>query len=100
MKERSQTITKLTIAEKINQEIGLSKEDSASIIEGILNEIKTCLVNDGMVKISSFGTLLVKQKEERPGTIPQTSERVMIGKRKSISFRPSRIIKNLINSDE
>ena len=66
------TVTKATIAENINQEIGLSKEDSASIIDDILNEIKTSLAKDGIVKISSFGTFLVKKKKERPGNVPNT----------------------------
>lgn len=92
------TVTKATIAGDINQEIGLSKEDSASIIDDILNEIKTSLVKDGIVKISSFGTFLVKKKKERPGNIPNTSEKVMIQARNSISFRPSKIIKKLINN--
>lgn len=92
------TVTKATIAENINQEIGLSKEDSASIIDDILNEIKTSLAKDGIVKISSFGTFLVKKKKERPGNVPNTSEKVMMQARSSISFRPSKIIKNLINN--
>jgi integration host factor subunit alpha len=92
------TVTKATIAENINQEIGLSKEDSASIIDDILNEIKTSLAKDGIVKISSFGTFLVKKKKERPGNVPNTSEKVMMQARSSISFRTSKIIKNLINN--
>ncbi|MDE5062671.1 integration host factor subunit alpha [Wolbachia endosymbiont of Drosophila tsacasi] len=92
------TVTKATIAKNINQEIGLSKEDSASIIDDILNEIKTSLAKDGIVKISSFGTFLVKKKKERPGNIPNTSEKVMIQARSLISFRPSKIIKKLINN--
>lgn len=58
------TVTKATIAENINQEIGLSKEDSASIIDDILDEIKTSLAKDGIVKISSFGTFLVKKRRK------------------------------------
>ncbi|WP_108784330.1 MULTISPECIES: integration host factor subunit alpha [unclassified Wolbachia] len=92
------TVTKATIAECINQEIGLSKEDSIAIIDDILDEIKTSLAKDGIVKISSFGTFLVKNKKERPGNIPKTSERVVIQARKSISFRPSKMTKRLINN--
>ncbi|WP_168464687.1 integration host factor subunit alpha [Wolbachia endosymbiont of Ctenocephalides felis wCfeT] len=94
------TVTKATIAEIINQEIGLSKEDSAAIIEDILDEMKANLVNDGVVKISSFGTFIVKKKKERPGNVPRTSEKVMIKARNSISFRPSKIIKRLINDNK
>ncbi|MDN5248035.1 MAG: integration host factor subunit alpha [Wolbachia endosymbiont of Tyrophagus putrescentiae] len=92
------TITKSIIAEKINQEIGLPKEDAALIINSILDEIKNCLQKDGIVKISSFGTLLVNEKRERPGVIPKTSQKVIIKARKSISFKPSRIMKKSINN--
>ncbi|MGL9726261.1 MAG: integration host factor subunit alpha [Wolbachia sp.] len=92
------TITKATIIESINREIGLSKEDSAAIIDDILNEIKTSLAKDGIVKIPSFGTFLIRRKEERPGNVPNTSKRVIIQARNSISFRPSQILKKLINN--
>ncbi len=61
------TVTKATIAEDINQEIGLSKEDSAAIIDDILDEIKASLVKDGIVKISSFGTFLIKKRKKGQG---------------------------------
>ncbi|MDD9331853.1 MAG: integration host factor subunit alpha [Wolbachia sp.] len=99
-KEKAKTVTKATIVESINQDIGLSKEDSASIVDDILDEIKTGLIEDGVVKISSFGTLLVKRKKERPGNIPCTSQKVMVKARNSISFRPSKVIKKLINNDK
>ncbi|MGL9717508.1 MAG: integration host factor subunit alpha [Wolbachia sp.] len=91
------TVTKATIAEHINQEIGLSKEDSAAIIDDILDEIKASLVKDGIVKISSFGTFLIKRKKERPGNVPNTAKKVVIQARNSVSFRPSKVIKKLIN---
>ncbi|QOD38763.1 integration host factor subunit alpha [Candidatus Wolbachia massiliensis] len=94
---KDMTVTKATIAKDINQEIGLSKEDSATLVDDILDEIKTSLIRDGIVKISSFGTFLIKKKEERPGNIPNTSKKVVIQARNTISFRPSKVIKNLIN---
>lgn len=98
MTTKGTTVTKATIIESINREIGLSKEDSAAIIDDILNEIKTSLVKDGIVKIPSFGTFLVRRKKERPGNVPNTSERVIIRARNSISFRPSQMLKKLINN--
>ncbi len=91
------TVTKTKIVEKISQEIGLPKEEIYLIINNILDEIKIHLAKDGIVKISSFGTFIVNQKKERPGNIPNTSQRVVIKARKSISFRPSKMIKELIN---
>ncbi|MDG7056506.1 MAG: HU family DNA-binding protein [Wolbachia endosymbiont of Meromenopon meropis] len=91
------TVTKATIVDDINREIGLSKEDSAAIVNDILNEIKIGLVRDGIVKISSFGTFLVKRKKERPGNVPNTSKKVIIQSRNSVSFRSSKLIKRLIN---
>ncbi|QKX03096.1 integration host factor subunit alpha [Wolbachia endosymbiont of Litomosoides sigmodontis] len=95
---RGMTVTKAIIAEDINQEIGLSKEDSAAIIDDILDEIKTSLVKDGIVKISSFGTFSIKKKKERPGNVPNTSKKVIIQARNSVSFRPSKVVKKLINN--
>ncbi len=91
------TVTKIKIVEKISQEIGLPKDEIHLIINNILDEIKIHLAKDGIVKISSFGTFIVKHKKERPGNIPNTSQRVVIKARKSISFRPSKVIKELIN---
>lgn len=98
MTTKDTTVTKATIAECINQEIGLSKEDSVAIIEDILDEIKTSLAKDGIVKISLFGTFLVRRKKARPGNVPNTSEKVVIQARNSISFRPSQMLKKLINN--
>lgn len=98
MTTKDTTVTKATIAECINQEIGLSKEDSIAIIDDILDEIKTSLAKDGIVKISSFGTFLVRRKKERPGNVPNTSEKVVIQARNSISFKPSQVLKKLINN--
>lgn len=98
MKTKDTTVTKATIAECINQEIGLSKEDSVAIIEDILDEIKMSLAKDEIVKISSFGTFLVRRKKERPGNVPNTSEKVVIQARNSISFKPSQVLKKLINN--
>lgn len=94
---KDMTVTKAIIAEDINREIGLSKEDSAAIVDDILDEIKAGLVKDGIVKISSFGTFLVKKKKERPGNIPNTPKKVVVQARNSVSFRPSKVIKKLIN---
>jgi integration host factor subunit alpha len=99
-KEPKITLTKTQIAKNISQEIGFSKEDSAAIIDDILGAIKAGLIEDQEVKISSFGTFLVKKKKERPGNVPKTSEKVVIPARNVISFKPSKIIKKLINNDK
>ncbi len=69
------TLTKSKIVEMINQEIGLPKEGVSLIIDDIMDEIKSSLMKQGKVKISSFGTFIVKKKKERPGNIPHTSKR-------------------------
>lgn len=91
------TLTKEKIAEFLNEEIGLSKEDSSAIVGDILNEIIEGLIKDGEVKISSFGTFIVRKKKERPGNILGTSKKVMISERNSIYFKPSQKLKDLIN---
>ncbi len=79
------TVTKATIAEDINQEIGLSKEDSAAIIDDILDEIKASLVKDGIVKISSFGTFLIKKRKKGQGMY-QIHQKKVVNSRQEIQF--------------
>ncbi|MGL9762766.1 MAG: HU family DNA-binding protein [Wolbachia sp.] len=91
---KDMTVTKATIAEDINREIGLSKKDSAAIIDDILDEIKASLVKDGIVKISSFGTFLVKKKEGKARKYTKYTKKIVVQARNSVSFRSSKVIKN------
>lgn len=91
------TVTRAQLSEAVYQEVGLSRNESAELVESVLEEIAQSLSRDEVVKISSFGSFLVRQKGERIGRNPKTGEEVPILPRKVLVFRPSHVLKNRIN---
>ena len=91
------TITRADLSEAVYQEVGLSRNDSASLVETVLNEIVDALARGETVKISSFGSFSVRQKGRRIGRNPKTGEEVPILPRKVLVFRASHVLKNKIN---
>lgn len=91
------TITRAQLGEAVYQEVGLSRNESADLLETVLNEISSALANGETVKISSFGSFSVRQKGQRIGRNPKTGEEVPILPRKVLVFRPSQVLKNRIN---
>jgi len=92
------TVTRAQLSEAVYQEVGLSRNESAQLVEAVLNEISGCLVGDEMVKISSFGSFAVRQKGGRIGRNPKTGEEVPIAPRRVLVFRPSHVLKEQVNS--
>ena len=92
------TITRSHLSEAIYQEVGLSRNESAELLESVLGEISDALAEGDNVKISSFGSFSVRQKGERVGRNPKTGEEVPILPRQVLVFRPSQILKSRINS--
>ncbi len=93
------TITRVDLSEAIYQEVGLSRKDSSDLLDMILDEISDALVKGEEVKISSFGTMMVRSKNERVGRNPKTGEEVPITPRRVISFRASQLLKKEINNE-
>ena len=93
------TVTRAHLAEAVYQEVGLSRSESGDLVDAILDEVSNALLEDGTVKISSFGTFAVRQKGERIGRNPKTGEEVPILPRKVLVFRASQKLKDLINGD-
>ncbi|HET6519235.1 MAG TPA: integration host factor subunit alpha [Geminicoccaceae bacterium] len=91
------TVTRAQLAEAVYQEVGLSRSESAELVDAILSEITTSLMEDGTVKVSSFGTFSVRQKGQRVGRNPKTGEEVPILPRRVLVFRPSQVLKDRIN---
>lgn len=91
------TITRAQLGEAVYQEVGLSRNESANLLETVLNEIADSLARGDTVKISSFGSFSIRQKGQRIGRNPKTGEEVPILPRKVLVFRPSQILKNRIN---
>ena len=93
----ARTMTRADLSEAVYQEVGLSRNESAELVESVLNEISDALVRGEMVKLSSFGSFSVRQKGERIGRNPKTGEEVPILPRRVLVFRASHVLKNLIN---
>ncbi|AUG52950.1 MULTISPECIES: integration host factor subunit alpha [Thalassospira] len=92
------TVTRADLAEAVYQEVGLSRNESAQLLETVLDEISSALIRDEVVKISSFGSFSVRSKGERIGRNPKTGEEVPILPRKVLVFRPSQVLKSRINA--
>ncbi|MDC0987139.1 MAG: integration host factor subunit alpha [Alphaproteobacteria bacterium] len=93
------TVTRAQLTEAVYQEVGLSRHESADLVESVLLEISTTLAQGEMVKISSFGSFSVRQKGQRIGRNPKTGEEVPILPRRVLVFRPSHVLKNKINTN-
>ena len=92
-----QTITRSQLSEAVYQEVGLSRNESAELLESILSKISETLSNEESVKISSFGSFSVRRKGQRIGRNPKTGEEVPILPRKVLVFRPSQVLKSQIS---
>jgi len=91
------TITRADLSEVVYQKVGLSRTESASLVELILREIADSLSRGENVKLSSFGSFVVRQKGRRIGRNPKTGEEVPIEPRRVMVFKPSNILKSRIN---
>ncbi len=91
------TLTRLGICEQIYQQIGLSRKDSLDIVQNIIEKKSNALANGNDVKLSSFGSFILKRKKARMGRNPKTKVEALISERNVIVFRPSMQLKNKIN---
>ncbi|MCL4679527.1 MAG: integration host factor subunit alpha [Alphaproteobacteria bacterium] len=93
----ARTITRADLAEAVYQQVGLSRNESADLVEVLLNEISNTLIAGDNVKISSFGSFTIREKGERVGRNPKTGVEVPISPRKVLVFRASHVLKDKIN---
>ncbi len=95
-----QTITRSQLSEAVYQEVGLSRNESAELLETVLNKISDTLAAGDSVKISSFGSFSVRSKGQRIGRNPKTGEEVPILPRRVLVFRPSQVLKSRISQSD
>ena len=93
----SATVTRAHLAEAVYREIGLSRNESADLVETVLREMSDSLARGEPVKISSFGSFSVRRKGARVGRNPKTGEEVPILPRRVLVFRASNVLKSRIN---
>ena len=92
------TLTRMDLSEAVFEEVGLSRNESAQLVEAVLEHMSDALVAGQQVKISSFGTFSVREKSARVGRNPKTGEEVPINPRRVLTFRPSHLMKDRVAS--
>lgn len=90
------TLTRMDLADAVHREVGLSRNDSAALVEAVLSHVSDALVRGETVKISSFGTFTVRDKGPRIGRNPKTGEEVPIHPRRVLSFRSSHLMREKV----
>ena len=91
------TLTRAQLAERIYTQVGLSRNESAELLETVLEQVAKVLESGHSVKISGFGTFSVRQKGRRVGRNPKTGVEVPILPRRVLVFRPSQVLKAHVN---
>lgn len=94
------TMTKADIVEKVYQKIGFSKKEASELVELVFGSLKDQLVDGEKVKISGFGNFVVREKKERIGRNPQTGDQIKISARRVLTFRPSQVLKAILNGED
>jgi integration host factor subunit alpha len=89
-------LTRADIAEAVHRKIGLSRVDSSTLVEGILRHMCESLSSGDNVKISSFGTFVLRDKGQRVGRNPKTGVEVPISPRRVLTFRASQMMRDRI----
>ena len=92
------TLTRIHLSEAVFSEVGLSRFESSQLVESVLGHISNALVDDELVKISSFGTFSIRNKNPRIGRNPKTGTEAKITGRRVITFRPSQLMKDRVNN--
>ena len=91
------TLTRADLAESINRKVGLSRSESLGMVEAILDHMSKALEKGENVKISGFGTFLLRDKAQRIGRNPKTGVEVPITPRRVLTFRASQMLKDRIS---
>jgi integration host factor subunit alpha len=90
------TLTRMDLSEAVFREVGLSRNESATLVETVLQYVSDSLASGETVKISSFGTFSVREKSARVGRNPKTGDEVPIHPRRVLTFRPSHLMKDRV----
>ena len=90
------TLTRMDLNEAVFREVGLSRNESADLVESVLSHISNAMVKGEQVKISSFGTFSLRDKSARVGRNPKTGAEAPIAPRRVLTFRPSHLLKDRV----
>ena len=91
------SLTKADIVERVYKEAGFSKKEAADLVDLVFKIIKDTLARGEKVKISGFGNFSIRDKATRVGRNPQTGDRITLGARRVVKFKPSQILRTQLN---
>jgi integration host factor subunit alpha len=98
--QTTRTVTRADLAETVYKRVGLSRSESAELVQAFLDEISDAAVRGETVKLSSFGSFVVRSKNQRIGRNPKTGVEVPILPRRVMVFKPSNVLKARINGQD
>ncbi len=95
----AETLTKAKLAELLHERVGVTKKEAGDLVDEVFGLIRDTLIDGEKVKISGFGNFVVRDKAARRGRNPQTSEEIIIARRRVLNFRPSQVLRSSLNED-
>ena len=94
------TLTKAKLADLLHNRVGVTKKKEAGdLVDEVFGLMRDTLIDGEKVKISGFGNFVVRDKAARRGRNPQTSEEIIIARRRVLNFRPSQVLRSALNED-
>lgn len=95
-----QSMTKAEIVDRIHETVpGLSKREAADLVDLVFDTMKQVLAKGEKLKISGFGNFVVRDKRQRMGRNPQTGQPLPISARRVLTFKPSQVLKGILNPE-
>ncbi|HOK07376.1 MAG TPA: integration host factor subunit alpha [Syntrophales bacterium] len=91
-------MTKIDIIQDVYEKLGLTKRESAQVVESVFEIMKDNLAKGEKIKISGFGNFVVKEKKPRRGRNPQTGEEIQISARRVLTFKSSQVLRKALNA--
>lgn len=97
--QNKHTLTKAEIVDQVFEKVGLTKKEATDVVEFVFDTLKDTLKNGDKVKISGFGNFIVRKKKARVGRNPQTKEEMTISARTVLTFKPSQVLRAMLNRE-
>lgn len=94
------TLTKSALVDRVRDVTGLPRAEAADVVETLLETMKTTLEGGENLKISGFGSFLVRSKSARRGRNPKTAEAITLRRRRVLTFKPSPVLRGVVNGED
>ena len=95
----TETLTRADLADAVYEAVGLSRVESSDLVDAVIDEMENAIVDEGILKLSSFGTFQVREKKARVGRNPKTGVEVTITPRIVATYKASHVLKENMNNN-